>query len=52
VRNSRRKGYHNDDLDAASAIKLPSLPIQSETRTLKMLESFLDVKTEIEEKKV
>lgn len=26
VRNSRLKGYHTDDLDAAKAIKLPSLP--------------------------
>jgi len=34
-----------------STIKLPPLPIQSEDRTLKMLESFLDVKTEVEEKK-
>lgn len=45
VRNSRRKGYHTDDLDAASAIKLPPLPEQSETRTLKLLGTFLDVKT-------
>ena len=51
VKNSRKKGYHTDDLDMGSAIKLPPLPIQSEDRTLKMLESFLDVKTEVEEKK-
>ena len=51
VKNSRRKGYHTDDLDMGSTIKLPPLPIQSEDRTLKMLESFLDVKTEVEEKK-
>ena len=51
VKNSRRKGYHTDDLDMGSTIKLPPLPIQSEDRTLKMLELFLDVKTEVEEKK-
>lgn len=34
VKNSRRKGYHNDDLDMVSKLKLPSIPIQSENRTL------------------
>ena len=50
VKNSRRKGYHNDDLDIVSKLKLPSIPIQSENRILKLLGSFLDVKVEEETK--